>query len=317
MMSLSVGQTQWFAFEEREDVARSVALLEALRITEFRALFSWADWERSGGPAWFDHFTGALAQVPGMRLLPVFFYTPPHLARANAAGERKTSHPPEDLSSYALFVREMVLRYGQLFDWVQLWNEPNWKPYWDWDLDPRGDLFAEMAIPAAQAAHELGKRVALGGTAPLDYAWYGRMHDRGLLRHVDAAAFHFAPSWDNQHRRWFPLETEIGALRAMLRGFGYGGMEVWLSECGISTNTTSDHDERKLERRQIDFFEEVRRLPVERLYWFCLLDQPHNTHTDDSLNLGLKPDLTAYHFGLETTAGRRKPLFAHWQALTV
>jgi CDP-paratose 2-epimerase len=278
-------------------------------------LCSWADWTREGGPEWFDWYIGQLASVPGLHLLPNLFYTPPGIARKDSAGEQKTSYPPQDLSSYATFVRTIIERYGEHFDWVELWNEPNWNPYWSWDMDPDGTLFASMAIDAADTVHELGKKALLGGTTPLDYAWFGRMHELGLLSHVDAISFHFSPSWDNQHRHWMPLTTELRTIRALLEGFGLSSCEVWLDEIGFSTKTSKDQDEEKLEGEQVRFFDEMRKLPVEHMYWFCLLDQEESVLTDDAINAGDHPDPTAYHFGLITCEGRKKPLYHHWKKL--
>jgi CDP-paratose 2-epimerase len=308
------GLVQWFPFDDRDHVSEAVELLRELRVTELRTLFSWADWEREDGSAWFDWFTGMLSQVEGLRLLPSLFYTPPALARPDAEGKTATSYPPKEPETYAVFVRTMIERYGAHFDWIQLWNEPNWKPYWDWEMDPQGELFAQMAIPAAQVSHELGKKVVLGGTTPLDYPWFARMEETGLLKEMDAVSFHYSPSWDNQHRRWFPLHTEIAGLRALLSGFGRNP-EVWLDESGISTCTKNDQDAETLERKQIEFFEEIRVLPVERAYWFSLFDQPEDTPTDDELNAGTERDPTAYHFGMVTNDGKKKALFEHWKAL--
>lgn len=307
-----LGIVQWFSFEDHACVEQAVGALTELRATELRVLFSWADWAREGGPEWFDWYVPRLASVPGMRLLPSLFYTPPQLARKDGEGGVKTSYPPEDLASYARFVEEMIRRYGAHFDWIQLWNEPNWKPYWDWDMDRSGEMFADMAVPAANAARQRGKKVVLGGTTPLDYAWFARMEELGVLEHMDAVSFHYSPSWDNQHRRWMPLATELYGLRALLKGFGRQ-CEIWIDETGFSTRTSRDKDEDRLEREQVAFFDEMRALPAERVYWFCLFDQPEHIQTDDAINTGADSDPTAYHFGIIARTGRRKPLYEHWK----
>ncbi|HET8581043.1 MAG TPA: hypothetical protein VFL98_01080 [Candidatus Paceibacterota bacterium] len=309
------GMTQWFVFGDRETVARTVALLHDLSIRRFRTLFSWADWTRPDGPAWLDDCMDALAGVPELDIVPALFYTPPALARPAADGEQRTSAPPQDLSAYAAFVREMIGRYGERFEWVQLWNEPNWQPYWDQRIDPDGSLFALMANEAADAARAAGKRVLLGGVTPLEYAWFTRMHELGVLDRVDGISFHYSPSWPNQHRRWFALPTEIAGLRALLRGLGHGDLEVWMDESGLSTQPADGKSEQELEDGQIAFFDSLLRLPVERCYWFCAIDQHPEHETDDMLNAGTPADLTAYHFGLLTQDGRAKPLVGHWRTL--
>lgn len=310
------GLVQWFTFEDRASVEITVEVVKDLKVKELRVLCSWADWAREGGTEWFDWYMGRLATVPGLRLLPNLFYTPPGIARKDPKGQQRTSYPPEDLPSYAAFVRAIIERYGEQFDWVEIWNEPNWNPYWAWDMDPDGSLFAQMADDAVGVVHELGKKALLGGTTPLDYAWFGRMHELGLLQRVDAISFHFSPSWMNQHRHWMPLTTELHTVRALLKGFGLDSCEVWLEETGFSTNTQQDHDEEKLEGEQVRFFDDVRQLPADRIYWFCLLDQQEDVLTDDAINAGDKPDPTAYHFGMITCDGRKKPLYHHWKKLT-
>lgn len=308
------GAVQWFPFEDRASVEKSVAICTDLNICELRVLFSWADWMREGGPEWFDWYIGRLATVPDLRLLPSLFYTPMQVSMKDEEGKTKTSYPPEDPKTYAAFVREMIERYGERFDWIQLWNEPNWKPYWDWDMDPDGARFASMVIPAADAAHELGKKTVLGGITPLAYAWFGRMEEYGVLERMDAICFHYSPSWPDKHRRWMPLSSEIRTLRTLLKGFGLS-CEIWLDEMGFSTETSKDHDMQSLEQEQVTFFDEVRQLPAERVYWFCLLDQNQDTPTDDSINMDDEPDPTAYHFGLITSDGKHKALYEHWKSL--
>ncbi|MDB5259446.1 MAG: NAD-dependent epimerase/dehydratase [Candidatus Taylorbacteria bacterium] len=308
------GLAQWFAFEDYAEVEQAVRALKELRITEFRTLFSWADWMREGGEAWFDWFVGKLAEVPNIRLLPCIFYTPSQLSMQDADGKRKTSYPPEDASAYAEFVEVMIKKYGKHFDWVQIWNEPNWKPYWDESLDPDWSIYADMARQAAAAAHAHKKKVALGGVTPLEIQWFTRMEEKGLLRHIDAVCFHFAPSWPLQHRRWFPIETEMHSLRALLAGLGRN-CEVWMDESGISTNTPEDHDEQKLEQEQIRFFDMLAKVSADRTYWFCLFDQKTGTLTDDMINTGKEIDTTAFHFGILRTDGTKKPLYEHWKEL--
>lgn len=308
------GLVQWFPFEDRALVARACDALAELRATELRTLFSWADWTREDGPAWFDWFVGELAHVPGLRLLPSLFYTPPHLARRDADGAQKTSYPPEDACAYAAYVGEVIDRYGRNFDWVQLWNEPNWKPYWDWDMDPDGSLFAQLFLPAAAAAHARGKRVVLGGTTPLDYAWFAQMERHGVLAPCDAVSFHFSPSWEGLERHAKPLSVQIDALRALMRGYGHSP-QVWGAEIGFSTCTKRDTDSRRLEQEQVAYFDAVRAAPFDRTYWYALLDQDNQTATDDAITMGVAPDPTAYHFGLITADGRKKPLYDHWKRL--
>ena len=53
---------------------------------------------------------------------------------------------------------------------VMLWNEPNNKSHWDFELDPGWKIFANMAKAAADAvaAEAPGLPRVLGGISPID-----------------------------------------------------------------------------------------------------------------------------------------------------
>lgn len=307
--------TQWFSFEDRECVERSVDTLRELKVTELRTLFSWADWLRPGGPEWFDWFISKLSEVENLRLLPCLFYTPPHLAMKDIDGNAQTSYPPLNTSTFAEFTEEVIKKYGEHFDWIQLWNEPNWKPYWDDILDPDWSIQVDMLRQASIVAKNNKKKISLGGVAPLEFSWFTRLEEKGLLKHLDAVSFHYAPSWPLQHRRWFPLETELHTFRALLDGLERNNIEIWIDEVGLSTKTPFNENEEELEQEQIRFFEAVRTLPTDRVYWYCIIDQHPQTPTDDMLNTHKEIDITAYHFGLLKIDGIKKPLFEHWKKL--
>jgi CDP-paratose 2-epimerase len=237
------GITQWFRINEKELVQKAIEVVNELQIKEFRLLFSWADWESPDGPQWFNYFTSEIGRKTEARLIPSLYYTPPEIALKNSKGEAKTSHPPRDLSTYAKFADEMIMRYGKYFDWVQLWNEPNWKPYWEWDLDPDGKLYAEMAGQAADVVHAHGKKAAMGGLSPYEHEWIELMNTHGLLPKMDAIGIHYSPSWKDQRRRWYGWETELKSARSHLKGLDSERIEVWIAESGFSTVAEAE-DER-------------------------------------------------------------------------
>ncbi|MBU6231063.1 MAG: hypothetical protein KGI45_02305 [Patescibacteria group bacterium] len=341
---------QWFIFEDRQAVERTAATIEELQIKEFRILFSWADWDRPGGQEWFDFFVDRIGEA-GPKLIPALFYTPPEQAIGG-----KTSHPPKDILSYARFAGQMIERYGSRFDWVQIWNEPNWQPYWDWDIDPDGSIFCQMAIPAIDIVHAAGKKAVLGGLTPYDPAWLtmaarcstvrGKSEEKGhgslpngslpngslpngslsngLLHKPDAVGLHHSPSWTNQRRKWYGWASEIMTARAHLdglekAGLAKSGIEIWIAEAGYATvddGAILDDARRRGEREQTKFFDYTRRQAgADKIIWYSAIDQPPENMTDDELNMNGGRQEAAYHFGLETLDGRRKPLFYHWKDL--
>src|SRR5204863_3393039 len=53
---------------------------------------------------------------------------------------------------------------------VMIWNEPNNKSHWDFEIDPEWRMFADMAIAAADAVAEANPHLprVLGGISPID-----------------------------------------------------------------------------------------------------------------------------------------------------
>lgn len=314
-MSKEIGITEWFSFEDYERVEKAVELLTELGVKDIRTLVSWADWERPGGRKWYDWLFKKLGQEAQLHIMPALFYTPHHLAMPDHEGKIRTSHPPRDPHLYALFIKDIIEKYGAHFEWVQLWNEPNWKVYWNDDLDPDWNIFISMAKEAGDMAHSFGKKTVLGGITPLELQWIAYVIEQGIETSIDAVAFHYSPSWPNQHRRWFPIETEINALRAMINGYNVN-LEIWLGEIGFSTNTESKDEQRILEREQINYFEKIRYTDADKIFWYSLFDQKPDTSTDDMLNTDKEADLTAYHFGIVRCDYSKKPLFDYWNNIT-
>jgi hypothetical protein len=259
-------------------------MLDELRATEFRTLFSWADWEREEGREWFDWFIGELKDIPRLHIVPILAETPIARALPDREGARRGSHPPADLSSFTEYVNTIVQRYGGTFEWVQLWDKPNADDRWSRELDPDGARFALMATESARLARSLGKRVALGALEPLDFTYLARMDAWGLLGQIDAVAFHECTGHLAAATPTYPLDEEVRALRALIHGLDYS-CDIWLT-------TAAEMHGRKTPD-SIAHFEHIRALPLERTYWDSVVE-------DEGAGL-LQRD------GIPT------PLFGHWK----
>ncbi|HEY4488717.1 MAG TPA: hypothetical protein VJB97_04330 [Candidatus Paceibacterota bacterium] len=222
--STILGLTGWLPFQGRERLEQTLEALYDLHVREFRTVFSWADWEREGGEAWFNTVAKSLGEVPRLRVLPIFTATPQKRSMKDSRGARKSSYPPEELSSYAAFVRTMIDRYGDLFDTVELWREPNSRTHWEWKLDEDGARFAVMAMEAAKSARSLKKKIALGALSPLDLTYLSRMDAWGLLAHIDAVSFLYSPS--TREREGYALGTRCAPC---VRSYEVSGIPV---KCG-------------------------------------------------------------------------------------
>lgn len=145
------------------------------------------------------------------------------------------------------------------------WNEPNNKSHWDFiDLDPEWRIFSDMTILAAQAvAAENGAlpRV-LGGISPIDPFFIRRMHDHGVLEHMDAVAVHGFPlDWNHWNINEWPAKlAEIHAATPL---------PVWVSEVGVSTFGADEVQEFGLRRTA-----QLLRGRTPRVHWYSLYDLP-------------------------------------------
>lgn len=147
---------------------------------------------------------------------------------------------------------------------VMLWNEPNNKSHWDFEIDPEWRSFAAMvrlAGAAVQAENPRLKRV-LGGISPIDPGFIGNMRAQEVLEHVDVVAIHGFPlDWNHwQIHEWPDKIAEIQAVTTK---------PIWVSEVGVSTFGAEEVQEFGLRRSA-----ELLTGRVERIHWYSLYDLP-------------------------------------------
>jgi beta-xylosidase len=147
---------------------------------------------------------------------------------------------------------------------VMIWNEPNNKSHWDFQLDPDWSRFARMATLAAEAIraeHATLPRV-LGGISPIDAGFIRNMAGQGVLDHVEAIAVHGFPlDWNH-----WPLDAwpeRLAEIQAVT------SLPVWISEVGVSSFGADWVQEIGLTRT----VERIRGL-APRIHWYSLLDLP-------------------------------------------
>lgn len=288
----SIGVCEWFRPGEHERVESLLADLETLGITELRTGISWADWHTRAGQEWYHWFLPRLAQ--SVNVLPCFHYTPPSLGI-----QPKTSAPPRQLKAYADFIDVMITEFGDYFEWVELWNEPNNLADWDWRLDPNWEFFCEMVGGAAYWSHQRGKKTVLAGMAPIDLNWLHLIARRGVLAEIDAVGIHgFPGTWEFDWQEWAVNVPQVREIVAE-----YGSMaEVWITETGFST---WQHDE----YAQLEAFLHAIAAPVERVYWYS---GTTDLHPDVPTQDGRYCDARHYHMGLKQVDGNPKLLYRLW-----
>lgn len=287
-----LGILEWLRPGEYEHAEETLQLLREIGVTCLRTGISWADWHAEGGKEWFDWLIPRLARE--VELLPCFTYTPPSLGI-----EAKTSSPPRKPKDYADFIDLMITGYGNHFEWVELWNEPNNLNDWDWILDPDWQIFSEMLGMAAHWAKRRGKKTLLGGMCPTDPNWLNLMCSRGAIDWIDALGLHgFPGTWEFNGESW---KNKIEKMQAVLDAYGLQPA-LWLTEVGYSTWR---HDE----INQVKVLIDALSTSFARVYWYSAFDlHPHEEHQD-----GFHEDERHYHFGLKTADGTPKLICRVWR----
>ncbi len=286
-----IGFVEWFRPGEYERVETVLADLRVLGVHDLRTRVCWADWYTSEGDGWYAWLLPRLAR--DVRILPCFLYTPPSLGLVP-----KFSSPPQTPKLYADFIDVMITRFGEFFEWVELWNEPNNRNEWDSRIDPEWTVFSEMIGGAAYWARTRGKKTVLPGLWPADLDWLGLMQARGVLQYIDAVGIHGYPG--SSEFEWRGWEREAAAVRERLGEFGVTA-QLWITQAGFSTW-------RGDERAQVSAFVDALDAPAERIYWHGAQDR----HPDCAPMDTFHSDEREYHYGLKHADGSPKLLFRLW-----
>jgi beta-xylosidase len=152
-----------------------------------------------------------------------------------------------------------------MIDSVMLWNEPNNKSHWDFEIDPEWKIYSEMVKLAAAAVKAEAPRLTrvLGGISPIDENFMRRMDAQGAVGAVDAIAVHGFPlDWNHwQIHEWPDRLDDIHKA--------VPGKPLWISEVGVSTFGAEEVQEFGLRRTA-----ELVIGKADRVHWYSLFDLP-------------------------------------------
>jgi beta-xylosidase len=147
---------------------------------------------------------------------------------------------------------------------VMLWNEPNNKSHWDFEVDPEWSAFAGMARLAAAAVRSENPELpcVLGGISPIDPLFLRNMAAQEVLAAMDVVAVHGFPldwnHWPIDH--WPERLDEVQEVTPL---------PVWVTEVGVSSFGAEEVQEFGLRRTM-----ELLAGRVERIHWYSLFDLP-------------------------------------------
>jgi beta-xylosidase len=152
-----------------------------------------------------------------------------------------------------------------VIDSVMLWNEPNNKSHWDFEIDPEWKQFSAMARLAAAAIKAEKPQLVrvLGGTSPIDASFMRLMQANGVIEAVDAVAVHGFPlDWNHWQIQDWP--ERLAEIRAVIPD-----RPLWVSEVGVSTFGAEEVQEFGLRRTA-----ELILGKADRIHWYSLFDLP-------------------------------------------
>lgn len=192
----------------------------------------------------------AAAQARGLHVLGVLTYTPPWARRPSCNTDQTC--PPTDPNQFAAFARAAAQHYGNAVAAWEVWNEPNWDPFWK---NPNAADYVAVLKPTYSALKSVlpGTTVVTGGLAPYgDLARTGvdplvavshpvnflkAMYAAGAQGYFDAVGHHpyaypYAPNdccigWNAV------LYTQT--MHAVMAAYGDGAKQIWGTESGAPT----------------------------------------------------------------------------------
>ena len=144
-----------------------------------------------------------------------------------------------------------------------LWNEPNNKSHWDFEIDPEWKTFSGMVRCASVAvrAERPDLPIVMGGISPIDPQFLRTLDAHGALAAVDIVAVHGFPlDWNHWQISDWP--AKLDEVR------GVTDLPVWVSEVGVSSFGAEEVQEFGL-CRTVELLNDV-----DRVHWYSLYDLP-------------------------------------------
>ncbi|HZC34884.1 MAG TPA: hypothetical protein VE242_04685, partial [Chthoniobacterales bacterium] len=149
---------------------------------------------------------------------------------------------------------------------IMIWNEPNNKSHWDFEIDPEWRLFGNLVKLSSEAiaSESPGLLKVLAGISPIDPNFILNLRQQGVLNYVDAVAVHGFPlDWNHWTIHEWPAKLrEIQAVT---------DLPVWISEVGVSTFGAEEVQVFGLERTA-----ELLIGQSPRIHWYSLYDLPRS-----------------------------------------
>ena len=231
------------------DLVNTLKGIEAANFRWIRQFAHWDEIEAQRGKydwtAW-DRVAGALRESQQFEAVVVITNSP-RWARADRGGTNSSrATPPQSLADFAGFCREFAARYGDVFDYYQIWDEPNLGVAWG-GRDPRPAEYVAMLASARKAilsadpsavivAAGLAPTVETAGRNISDIRYLEAMYASGARELMDVVAGkpygQFASPLDRNVDEQLLNFSRIIALREVMLANNDGKKPLWASNYG-------------------------------------------------------------------------------------
>lgn len=208
---------------EHKEVPREFQMLNGAGIRFIRSDFSWRQQEQKPGVWNFERHDAAIreAEKYGHTILPIIGYAPDW---------GKPAH--EKLDLWLASVEKNLDRYGAKLKYWEIWNEHNYKLFWE---NPNPHDYLKLLKPTAELIRRKYSdvKIVLGGTSQIPMEYLETLLKEGAGAYFDVMNIHPYSWYDIPE---VELEKQIGDLRAMMRKYGAGEKEIWITEIGWPTD---------------------------------------------------------------------------------
>ena len=207
-----------------------------------------------------------------------------------------TPHTTEAMAAFGRYGTEVLKRYGEQIQTVEIWNEYNGTFCKGPATGNRAGTYATMLHEAyAQIKKARPEVTVLGGaTAGIPMPYWEKLMQNGALASMDALSIH-------PYRYEAPpegIEDEIAALQELVKKYNDGRSKpIWVTEIGWGTQTTAAPgalliDEATQAKFLVRAYALLLSANVERVYWYLFRD--YEDFTMGLTTADARPKLAAF-----------------------
>jgi hypothetical protein len=266
---LQVGVNEdWAALHSQ---ASELGVANRVGLDWLRFPWSWADTQPNGPDDWNWDYTDRImdaAQAAGEKVI----FKPqgsPCWAHPSVPCTSSSTVPPDPdyLAEWQDYIRAVLQRYPGTIVAVEVWNEPNLRPFWDAPISP--DRYAQVLRSAYTAVKSVDAKmpVVSGGLAAMTSTTATQMDYRSFLTaalskgtkgYLDAVAIHPYPNYQ-KGTYLNELSTIVGNVRSIVGS----KLPIWVTEFGYPTPTDADEQQQSTQITQsLNLLAHTQNVPV-------------------------------------------------------